>query len=193
MSTSTDNRITAFEKRIAGLHKQLGIPEDYPAQYQLRPCEECGDTVPIGKDIFDRNQALAPRAARAWREMKIAAAACGIELQVVSAFRSVEYQAGIIRKKLDAGHSLENILRVSAAPGYSEHHTGRALDISTPGCEPLEEAFEETAAFAWLTNSAGDHGFRMSFPKGNPHGLAYEPWHWCWTESHGRNPEKHGQ
>jgi D-alanyl-D-alanine carboxypeptidase len=27
---------------------------------------------------------------------------------------------------------------------------------------------------------AGDHGFRMSYPRGNPHGISYEPWHWRW-------------
>ncbi|HEX7917653.1 D-alanyl-D-alanine carboxypeptidase family protein, partial [Rudaea sp.] len=35
-------------------------------------------------------------------------------------------------------------------------------------------------AFAWLTKNAGTFGFAMSYPRGNPHALAYEPWHWCW-------------
>ncbi|NND57300.1 MAG: D-alanyl-D-alanine carboxypeptidase family protein, partial [Xanthomonadales bacterium] len=35
-------------------------------------------------------------------------------------------------------------------------------------------------AFAWLTAHAKQFGFRMSFPRGNPHGVAYEPWHWAW-------------
>jgi D-alanyl-D-alanine carboxypeptidase len=116
--------------------------------------------------------------------MKDAAAAGGIELQAVSAFRSVEYQAGIISRKLDAGQSMAQILKVSAAPGYSEHHSGRALDISTPGFEPLEEAFENSPAFEWLQESAGDYGFALSFPRNNQHGLAYEPWHWCWIASY---------
>lgn len=165
---------------IADLHQQLGIPIDYANRHDLQPCKECRRTVSIGRDIFDREQFMAPSAAEAWSRMQNAAAASDIELQIVSAYRSVEYQAGIIRKKLDAGQSIATILMVSAAPGYSEHHTGRALDISTPGCEPLEDAFEETAAFAWLEASASNFGFRMSFPKNNPHGLAYEPWHWCW-------------
>lgn len=121
------------------------------------------------------------RAARAWADMQAAAANDSIELQLVSAYRSIDYQAGIIKRKLDAGQSIADILAVSAAPGYSEHHTGRALDLTTPGYEPLEERFEESPAFEWLGKSANSFGFRMSFPRNNPHSLCYEPWHWCWV------------
>ena len=44
---------------------------------------------------------------------------------------------------------------------------------------PAEESFEATDAFAWLTGNAGDFGFQMSYPRDNPHGITYEPWHWC--------------
>ena len=44
----------------------------------------------------------------------------------------------------------------------------------------LEEEFERSDAFAWLTRRAGEFGFRMSYPRDNPHGVAYEPWHWAW-------------
>jgi len=172
---------TVFARRLAELQEQLGIPQDYASRHQLGLCEECTHTVSIGKDIFGRDQKMTPAAAQAWFSMKDAAASSGIELQAVSAFRSVEYQADILRRKLDAGQGIEQILQVSAAPGYSEHHTGRALDISSPGYEPLEEIFEESPAFEWLGKMAGDFGFRMSFPKNNPHGVCYEPWHWCWS------------
>jgi len=125
---------------------------------------------------------MAPDAALAWFEMKQAAASNDIELQVVSAFRSVSYQSGIIRRKLDAGQNIEQILKVSAAPGYSEHHTGRALDLTTPGFKPLEEEFENSLAFDWLNKTADCFGFRMSYAKNNCHGIAYEPWHWCWRK-----------
>ena len=63
-------------------------------------------------------------------------------------------------------------------PGWSEHHSGRALDISAPGEPAAEESFEATPAFAWLTTNAGAHGFTMSYPRDNPHGIVHEPWHW---------------
>ena len=189
MSKEINNQQSAFERKIAEFQEQLGIPEDYSVQYGLRPCEECTHSVSIGQDIFGRDQQMAPQAARAWFDMKAAAASCGIELEAVSAFRSVKYQAGIIRRKLKAGQNIEKILKVSAAPGYSEHHTGRALDISTPGFEPLEEPFEDSPAFEWLQQSAEKFGFKMSFPRDNPHGISYEPWHWCWVPDELDSPE----
>jgi D-alanyl-D-alanine carboxypeptidase len=97
---------------------------------------------------------------------------------LVSGFRSVDYQAGLIRTKLDRGQAIEAILQVNAAPGFSEHHTGQAVDIATPGSRPLTEEFEDTPAFEWLTREADRFGFSMSYPRNNPFGLIYEPWHW---------------
>ena len=59
------------------------------------------------------------------------------------------------------------------------HHTGRAVDIATPGVPPLTEAFERSDAFRWLEKNATNHGFSMSYPRGNALGYVYEPWHWC--------------
>ncbi|MGH8183778.1 MAG: M15 family metallopeptidase [Rhodanobacteraceae bacterium] len=158
----------------------LGIPRDYGPTRHLRVQREPAQLIAIGPDIHGRMQWLQPRAARALARMLDAAAHNGIELQVVSAFRSIEYQFGIVERKLARGLSLEDILRVSAAPGYSEHHTGRCVDFTTPGFAALEETFEHSPAFAWLRRHAADHGFAMSYPRGNHHGIAYEPWHWCW-------------
>ena len=131
----------------------------------------------VGED--GREHRLMPAAAAAWQAMKSAANADGVALRIVSAFRSVERQAEIVRAKLERGVSLDAILEVSAPPGYSEHHTGRAIDVTTDGTPPLELEFEKTDAFRWLARRAGEFGFVLSYPAGNPHGYAYEPWHWC--------------
>jgi len=111
--------------------------------------------------------------------MQAAAHADGVALRIASAFRSIERQAEIVRAKLARGLSLDAILEVSAPPGYSEHHTGRAVDVTTDGVRPLEIEFETTDAFRWLSRRAGEFGFLLSYPAGNGHGYAYEPWHWC--------------
>ena len=36
------------------------------------------------------------------------------------------------------------------------------------------------AVHAWLVANAVRFGFALSYPRDNPHGIAYEPWHWCW-------------
>ncbi|MFL6565417.1 MAG: D-alanyl-D-alanine carboxypeptidase family protein [Burkholderiales bacterium] len=130
-----------------------------------------------------RQHLLVPAAAGAWVSLREAARAGGVARAIVSAFRSVERQAEIVRAKLARGLSLEEILSVSAPPGYSEHHTGRAVDVTTERVRPLEVEFEQTEAFAWLARRAKRFGFFMSYPRDNRHGYLYEPWHWCFKGS----------
>ena len=119
-------------------------------------------------------------AEQAWRTMKQQAAAEGIAIYLISAWRSLEYQAGLIRAKQDAGLPPEIFFTSLAPPGCSEHHTGCAVDINTPGCDEVTGVFGETDAFAWLKANAARFGFVMSFPLNNSWGFIYEPWHWCW-------------
>jgi len=161
------------------LHAELGIPADY-GQDGLKPAfEEAHDLIDVGPNIVGRMQRLTVDTADSWRQMLAAAECDGVTLMIVSGFRSIEYQAGLIRNKIKAGLSLGDILAVNAAPGFSEHHSGRAIDITTPGCRPLTEEFDCSEAFEWLQENAASYGFLMSYPRENPQGFVYEPWHWA--------------
>jgi zinc D-Ala-D-Ala carboxypeptidase len=160
------------------LHRELGISADYGRNGGPPQFEEADTLVDVGPNLVGRMQRLTPEAARQWHAMVGAAAGEGIQLLIVSGFRSVEYQAGLIRNKIGAGQSIEQILVVNAAPGHSEHHSGRAVDIATPGSRPLTEEFETTAAFRWLSERGAEFGFSMTYPRDNPWGIMYEPWHW---------------
>ncbi|MDH3716304.1 MAG: M15 family metallopeptidase [Gammaproteobacteria bacterium] len=160
------------------LHKELGIPAGYGRSTGLPEFEEAGELIDVGPNLLSRMQRLTPEAARQWQAMVAAAESVGIQLLIVSGFRGIDYQAALIRKKIEAGQPIEKILTVNAAPGYSEHHTGRAVDIATPGSRPLTEEFESTNAFHWLESRAVEFGFSMTYPRDNPWGIAYEPWHW---------------
>lgn len=164
---------------LSELLESLGIAEDYATQRGLPVFHEATALVSAGPNIMGREQMLEPVTAGQWVGMRQAAAAEGVDLLLVSGFRSYDYQAGLIRQKLDRGQTLDEILTVNAAPGCSEHHTGCAVDIATPGVPPLVEAFEDSAAFKWLLKNAKDHGFTMSYPRDNEAGYIYEPWHWC--------------
>ena len=133
----------------------------------------------VGDD--GREHRLTPAASAAWHAVRAEALADGVVLKIVSAFRSIDRQAEIVRAKLERGLSLDAILEVSAPPGYSEHHTGRAVDVTTDGVTALEIEFEKTDAFRWLSANAARFGFSLSYPAGNPQGYAYEPWHWCYA------------
>lgn len=165
---------------LAALHSELGIPPTYAVDRGLEFHAEAleDDLVVVGTNPDGRPVHLTRAAAAAWKTLQAAARHDRIELIPVSGFRSVARQAGIIREKLNAGQQIPDILRVIAAPGFSEHHSGQAIDIGSPGYTDLEENFAGTAAFQWLESRAGDFGFTLSYPRGNPFGIGYEPWHW---------------
>ena len=163
-------------------HAALGIPDDYATTRGLPAYDEAVELVDVGPNLVGRMQRLTPAAAERWAKLVAAAATDDIRLMIVSGFRSFAYQAELIRKKLDAGQAIEAILEVSAAPGYSEHHTGRAVDIASPGSRPLTEEFAGSEAYAWLAGQAGEFGFTLTYPRDNRYGMAYEPWHWALTE-----------
>jgi D-alanyl-D-alanine carboxypeptidase len=159
-------------------HADLGIPSDYGRNPERPSYVEATELVDVEPNIVGTLQRLAPETAAAWLRMKERAAAAGVQLLLVSGFRSVRHQADLIRRKLATGQSIEAILKVNAAPGFSEHHTGRALDIATPGIRPLTLDFERSAAYAWLTAHAGEFAFHMPYERDNRFGFEYEPWHW---------------
>lgn len=161
----------------------LGISSELIATRGLSKFEEATglECAEVGTD--GRNHLLVPAAAEAWRSLKSAALADEISLFIISAFRSIDRQAEIVRRKLATGDPIEKILAICAPPGFSEHHTGRAVDVSTPDCPVLEVDFEETAAYAWLHSHAGKFGYYLSYPIGNPLGYQYEPWHWCFRDA----------
>jgi len=126
-------------------------------------------------------QALHRDAAAALLAMQRAAAAEGISLVVLSAFRPTALQKELFfAVKSERNQSALQRSRVSAPPGFSEHSTGYAVDLGD-GRAPqvnLSEAFADTAAFRWLQANGARYHFILSFPADNPQGVNYEPWHW---------------
>ena len=169
-----------FAARIAGILQELSIAPEVIAQrglqLQVEPAELVDVSVSTDGYIFQ----LTPAARNAWRAMQAAAVRDGVTMALVSAYRSVERQREIVTTKLARGDSIAEILTFVAPPGYSEHHTGRAIDIGTSEEDALEEVFETTPAFTWLQVHAVEYGFVMSYPRDNAQGFVYEPWHWCY-------------
>ena len=169
-------------RELSGLLDRLharGLDEsEYAARTGLALVAEPSTLAFAGRDRYRRPLWLRAVAARGWRALQAAARADGVALEAISGYRSHDYQLGIFRRKLARGLAVADILTVNAAPGFSEHHGGLAMDISTPGEPAAEESFERTPAFDWLQRRAGGFGFAMSYPRDNPHGIVYEPWHW---------------
>jgi zinc D-Ala-D-Ala carboxypeptidase len=166
-----------YLRRIESIFSDLRIPANYSVLRGLRPYPEAAELVAV--DTGNPPTLLAGEAAKRWQQMRRAAAGDGIGLILVSGFRSVERQRELIEAKLKKGNELKIILQILAAPGYSQHHTGLALDVGTGTNTDVTEAFEHTGAFGWLLSHAGEYGFMMPYPRGNPYGFVYEPWHWA--------------
>ncbi len=170
--------LARLQQRLDALGLDAGA---YAARTGLALVPEPAWLALAGFDRYARPLWLRADAAVAWTAMQADALRDGVVLEAISGYRSHDYQLGIFERKLARGLSVEEILTVNAAPGYSEHHGGTALDIGAPGEPPAEESFEATPAFAWLQANAGGHGLALSYPRGNPHGIAYEPWHWAYA------------
>ena len=135
--------------------------------------------VVVGKYRSSRTVKLLPSAAAAFRKMQAAAQLQGVGITPISGYRGFDLQKYLFDKKVKKLGRPELAARWVAPPGYSEHHTGLALDVgdpSTPKCDALP-CFEKTRTYHWLTKNAARFGFELSFHEAEGH-IQFEPWHW---------------
>ncbi len=133
--------------------------------------------------VCGSGERLDRKVAEHYEEMYNAAKKEGINLAPCSGYRSYELQERNYNNKVSfyesQGYSNKDA-KVKAAtiimpPGSSEHNLGYAMDIVC-----VDEWFEDTAEFKWLTENAADYGFIMRYPKDKQDitKVIYEPWHW---------------
>ena len=143
---------------------------------------------------------LRTEAYEAFKKMYYDALEDGIQLKIVSALRSFDYQKGIWERKwtgktiLSSGENAaiefkndslraRKILEYSSMPGTSRHHWGTDFDLNH-----LENAWFEKGdglkLFHWLEENAADYGFCRPYTKkgsSRPEGYNEEKWHWSYT------------
>lgn len=166
-STSVPNSTTTTPPSPNLLLGHFSYPEAPPQE--LRPI------------VDDGSIKLRAAAAEQFRAMLTAAQAEGINLVPISGFRSIADQKHLFFDvKAERNQVTTERAQVSAPPGHSEHHTGYAIDMgdaSQPETN-LSPSFDTTQSFKWLQTNAARYSFELSFPKDNPQGVSYEPWHW---------------
>ncbi len=162
------------------IHEELGITSQHLAanKLSLHPQPSLDHLKVVDIDFEGKPFILRSDVSDAWLKMKADAAMENVNIQPYSGFRSYLHQKRLIEHHLKNGRSLESVLTQIAIPGFSEHHTGCAIDIYSAGKPVLEEIFEDSVEFDWLTRNAGRYGFRLSYPRSNSFGIIYEPWHW---------------
>lgn len=154
---------------------QLTLVNSYyriPNDYEPDLVYVCGSSERLDKKVAEH-----------YEKMYEAAKADGVTLTPCSGYRSYELQERNYNNKIafyeSQGYSNKDA-KVKAAtiimpPGSSEHNLGYAMDIVC-----VDEWFEDTEEFKWLTENAADYGFIMRYPKDKQDitRVIYEPWHW---------------
>lgn len=126
---------------------------------------------------------LDARVVETFNKMCKAASEDGVTLISVSSYRTYSYQQTLYKNRvqrcINEGLSEEEAKKKAATivafPGTSEHHLGLAVDINS-----VEESFENTKAFRWLSDHAEEYGFILRYPedKQSITKIIYEPWHY---------------
>ncbi len=161
-------------------------PQSSPPKFGHLPYEEAPiDTLKIVGKYYDRFEQLHFEAADAFQKMQTKARSDGVGLAPISGFRTVADQELLFRRQIKRQGSEAAAARLSAPPGFSEHHTGYAFDIGEEGnpSTDLKFDFEYTSAYSWLKKNAKTYGFKLSFRRNNTQGVSFEPWHWRYQES----------
>lgn len=157
---------------------------------------------------LDNGMMLDHRIVEPFSQMLVAAQAEGIQLTLVSAYRSVSYQEQIFNENVNnlmiQGETAESakaiVKQTSTEPGYSEHHTGLSFDIVDQEWSHsytdniLSEDYAQTSGGQWLAKHAREYGFILRYPDGKEEitEITFEPWHYRYVGvEHAKYIEEH--
>lgn len=121
---------------------------------------------PRSYELFSGEILLRPHVATALQQMIADANKEGLtHFIVMSGYRTLAEQQELYND-MGANYAMK--------PGYSEHHTGLALDIGS-----TETTMDVAPEGAWLASNAWRYGFILRYPadKVAITGIEFEPWH----------------
>jgi len=154
------------------------VNKEYYLDKNYRP----GDLEPIeyyAKDRSADSRFMRAEAAEQFNKMALAGKEAGYEIVMTTAYRSYGFQS-VLYNNYVAKYGQSEADKFSAKPGYSEHQTGLAVDVSSPTVGyALTGDFDETPEWKWLSENAERFGFILRYPEGKTEitGYMYEAWH----------------
>ncbi len=169
-----DNPFYTNTKEATDLYENTILVNKYNylnADYEPKDLEEVNT-------YYARNgMKLVKEAKEQYEAMAKAAENANLKLVISSSYRSYQYQENLYNNYvIQDGEEIANTY--SAKPGFSEHQTGLAIDLSNGKTSYTD--FENTEEFKWMQENAYKYGFILRFPedKVNVTGYQYEPWHY---------------
>ena len=171
---------------------EIPQPEDKSVLILVNPWNYIPEDYVLDLEQVQGKYNLDKKAAESARKLLTAAKEAGFNMQLCSAYRTVEKSAQLYANKVNEfigyGYS-EADAKIEAAkwvapPGTSEHHTGLAMDLVSSDYwsyySDLEHDYEKFDSFKWMYEHCAEFGFILRFPKDKQDitGITYEPWHY---------------
>ena len=159
------------------VNKQNKLPDNYEEKVNLVDAT----------NAFDETIQVEKQALKKFNELKADLEKENIYIELDSVYRSVKRQQEIW-DDFTVKYGEEYVKKYVAVPGYSEHHTGLAIDVCLKKDDKLiydnDEMIAEKEVFAKVHSKLADYGFILRFPEGKDDitGYAYEPWHFRYVD-----------
>ncbi len=156
------------------VNKQTKLPDDWEEKVELADAEDFeGGTIQVEKEALEQ-----------FYKLRDALHEEGVDIVLDSAYRSVAKQQKLWDDwSADPEKGPEYVKKYVAVPGYSEHHTGLAIDIAIKKDGVIiydnDEMIAERDIFAKIHAKLADYGFILRYLEGREDstGYTYEPWH----------------
>ena len=170
-SKKEDNKEKGYDYLVL-VNKYSKLPDDWEDNIELVTSKDAwGDEVKVEKKAYEK-----------YKELKKALEEEGVTIELDSVYRSVKEQQQLwddwtVEKGIDY------VRKYVAVPGYSEHHTGLAIDICIKKDGEIiadnDEMIAEREIFSKIHEKLADYGFILRYLEGKDDitGYAYEPWH----------------
>lgn len=174
--TATKKETTSSEKQdldyLVLINKTNKIPSDWSKKVQLDKVETVlGDEIEVEKETL-----------RHFHQLQGDCAADGVYIEIEDCYRSIEAQEATVKNFTDK-YGADYTKKYVAVPGYSEHHSGLAVDvclrINGEIVNDNDEMISHPEIWNVVFSKLADHGFILRYPEGKDDitGYSYEPWH----------------
>ena len=149
------------------VNKHYKIENNYKPGNLVTVLSEHGYPNKIRADVYEE-----------FKKMYNAAKNDNVSIFIASPYRSYSDQNALYTYYINTDGK-KNADTYSARPGFSEHHTGLAMDLIPEYGLDLD-TFENSDGFKWMQENAYKYGFILRYPKDKEYitGYIYEPWHY---------------
>ena len=170
--TTVDTAVTDGIDYMVLVNKTHKLPDDWEDKLETtHMTNSVGDDVEVEKKAYD-----------AYLELKAELEEEGVFVDLDSARRSVADQQRIMDEFTEE-YGADYAAKTVAQPGYSEHHTGLALDlyliIDGKDVVENEDMMQYPEIWSKIHSKLADYGFILRYLEDKEYitGYGYEPWH----------------